>query len=690
VIAVSVMSEPLPSRTAFGDLDRYLALPRLSGLALSPDGTRLVTAVSVLDPGRTRYVTSLWQVDPAGRAPARRLTRGAKGESDPVFLPGGDLLFRSARPDATAADPPDGDDAKPALWVLPAGGGEARIVATRPGGVDAVAVARDEGTVVLVSPTMPSAVTADDDEAARARRRTDKVSAILHEGYPVRFWDHDLGPDEPRLLAGHVPAGDEPPTPLLDLTPAPGSALREAGLDVAPDGRTVVTTWRVPEPGGSSRLTLVAIDTATGDRRTLLDDAEQEYGSPAISPDGLRVAVVVEVRSTPRRPPTLRLAVLDLALGELRPVAPDWDRWPGSPVWTPDGRALLVTADDGGRAPVFRIDLAADPQDDAVTRLTLDDAAYGDVRIAPDGRSGYAVRAAVDAAPAPVRFDARTPGPPLLLPPPAPSPELPGTLTEVSTTAEDGAPVRAWLALPEGADADHPAPLLLWIHGGPLSSWNSWSWRWNPWLMTARGYAVLLPDPGLSTGYGDAFVGRGWGAWGETPYTDLMAITDAALARPDTDADATAAMGGSFGGYMANWIAGHTDRFAGIVTHASLWALDQFAPTTDFAHEWAREMTAEMTLTNSPHRYVDEIRTPMLVVHGDRDHRVPIGEALRLWYELLAASGGTTTPHRFLYFPDENHWVLSPQHAKVWYATVLAFLDVTVHGRPWEVPEVLR
>jgi dipeptidyl aminopeptidase/acylaminoacyl peptidase len=141
---------------------------------------------------------------------------------------------------------------------------------------------------------------------------------------------------------------------------------------------------------------------------------------------------------------------------------------------------------------------------------------------------------------------------------------------------------------------------------------------------------------------------------------------------------------------MANWIAGHTDRFAGIVSHAGLWALDQFGPTSDLAYYWAREMTPTRHQLDSPHRFVDAIRTPMLIVHSGRDYRVPLGESLRLWTELLAAAQGPTTPHRFLLFPLENHGVVAPQHIKVWYETVFAFLDTTVHGRPWVVPEILR
>ncbi len=254
--------------------------------------------------------------------------------------------------------------------------------------------------------------------------------------------------------------------------------------------------------------------------------------------------------------------------------------------------------------------------------------------------------------------------------------------------------MRSWLVLPKGASDASPVPALLWIHGGPLGSWNAWTWRWSPWLLAAQGYAVLLPDPALSTGYGQHMIDRGWGQWGKAPYTDLMAATDALVQRADIDESRIAAMGGSFGGYMANWVAGHTDRFAAIVTHASLWALDQFGPTTDAAYYWKQEMTPDMLRDNSPHHSVGNINTPMLVIHGDKDYRVPIGEGLRLWYELLSASklpadDDGTTVHRFLYFPDENHWILKPQHAKVWYGVVEAFLVRHVLGEEKELPAEL-
>ncbi|AUZ86360.1 S9 family peptidase, partial [Arthrobacter agilis] len=277
---------------------------------------------------------------------------------------------------------------------------------------------------------------------------------------------------------------------------------------------------------------------------------------------------------------------------------------------------------------------------------------------------------------------------------PAERPALPGRLERIASVGEDGQPVKSWLVLPEGATEESPAPALLWIHGGPIGSWNAWTWRWSPWIMAARGYAVLLPDPALSTGYGQHMVDRGWGRWGDAPYTDLMAATDDLVARKDIDGTRVAAMGGSFGGYMANWVAGHTDRFAAIVTHASLWSLDQFGPTTDAAFYWEREMTPEAREENSPHHHVEKINTPMLVIHGDKDYRVPIGEGLRLWYELLSksqlpADAEGRTPHRFLYFPDENHWILKPQHARIWYGVVEAFLARHVLGEERELPAEL-
>ncbi|KAA0083404.1 S9 family peptidase [Mycolicibacterium sp. P9-64] len=658
--------------TPFHDLDDFLALPRVSGLRVSPDGTRVVTTIAELNDKRTEFITAVWELDPAGRRPARRLTRGAKGESAPVFTAVNDLLFVAARPSDDGTS--ESDDKMPkSLWRLPAAGGEATRVLDLPGGVDAVYAAR-KADVTLVGTTMlPSATGVDDDERLRALRKDAKVTAVLHTAYPVRQWDHDIGPGQPHLLDVND---------TRDLTPDPGQCMHEVATDVSDDGRFVVTSWHAPGPGASVRSSLVRIDVGTGERTVIAEDPDADLEFPAISPDGTTVAFVRETVATPHQAPRITLCVM--RFGEpFVEIATAWDRWPTSVSWSADGTVLVVTADEAGRGPIFTVD----PSTSEVVRRTDDDFTYSDVSAAPGGVL-FATRSSYATPQHPVRID---PDGTVTVLPCVELPGLPGELVELTAAASDGTPVRSWLTLPEG---DGPAPLVLWIHGGPLGSWNAWHWRWNPWLLTAKGYAVLMPDPALSTGYGQDFIQRGWGAWGLAPYTDLMAATDAACAHPRIDETRTAAMGGSFGGYMANWIAGHTDRFDAIVTHASLWALDQFGHTTDGAYWWAREMSSQMTEENSPHRHVGAMSTPMLVIHGDKDYRVPIGEGLRLWYELLTesalpAADDGTSPHEFLYYPSEGHWVLAPQNAKVWYQVVMAFLGRHVLGEQSTPLEIL-
>lgn len=714
--------------TPFDSLDDFIALPRVEALALSPDGRTAVLTVAALKKDGTGYERSLWRV-PADRGGSpRRLTRSAKGESGAAFTPSGDLLFVSARPDAEGeADAESGQ-----LWLLPAAGGDARPVTRLAGGVDAIAATAEASErVVVAASLLPGTNSIEADASLRARRKEKKVSAILHETYPVRFWDHDLGPAEPHLLSvdvdaladtiaaavadseaedqqtdaapGHAaadrvssgdadsgatsPEGKPYPATLprpRDLTPRPGRSLDHAEASLTPDGSTLIVAVEAHEQRGGRQI-LVSIDTATGERTTLFDEPGVDFGSPAVSHDGGSIAYLRVPRATPAGPTDIEVWIAAVDGSSPRRLAETWDRWATSIAWDAGDSALIATADDDGRGPVFRVPVDGG----APARLTADDYTYTHVNVDRGSGDIVALRSSWVEPPHPVRISRDGAVSPIATP--AESPARPGSITEVETTADDGARVRGWLLLPEGASADAPAPLLLWIHGGPLNSWNAWSWRWAPLLAVARGYAVLLPDPALSTGYGLDFIARGWNSWGGKPYTDLLAITDAVEARDDIDHTRTAAMGGSFGGYMANWVAGHTDRFQAIVTHASLWALDQFAGTTDLTVYWQEIFTPEAMMENSPHRFVRDIRTPLLVIHGDKDYRVPIGEGLRLWSELAEhhADDDGRMPHRFLYFPDENHWILGPQHAVLWYETVFAFLAEHVLGETPSRPELL-
>ncbi|HET9894686.1 MAG TPA: S9 family peptidase [Streptosporangiaceae bacterium] len=673
--------------TKFSELTEFVAIPRVASLELAPDGSWLAATVSMLSPDKKKYVSSIWRIDTSGGAP-ERLTRSAEGERAAAFLPDGSLLFVSSRKDPSAkAD--DSQAAKPALWALPAGRGEALRVAAPPGGVAGVAAARQAQAYLITAPVFDGTKDAAEDAARRKARADADVNAILHtSAYRVRYWDSDLGPDNLRLMAGNTTAGGQPADDAgpRDLTPDPGWALHQRDFCLSPDGSVAVTSWQVPAGVGGSRVELATIDVATGERRTLLSDENCDFEHAVISPDGKLVMVSRFEHDSYERPGDSTLIVASFADdGEPRDLLAGFDRYPAGAIWSPDSATVYFTADDNGRRPIFAVDVAGGE----VRRLTTDDAAYDSLCVTPDGQVLYALRNAIAEPATPVRIELAG-GDLVRLQSPAGSLEVPGQVREISTTVADGSTVRAWLVLPDGASAQAKVPMLLWVHGGPVSSWSQWSWRWNPWLPAARGYAVLLPDPALSTGYGLDFIARGHGTWGDTPFTDVMSITDAAIAEPEIDGDRTAMMGGSFGGYMANWIAGHTDRFAGIVSHAGLWALDQVFGTTDGPYYWRREWgypdsQPERYAANSPHLHVDAITTPMLVIHGDKDYRVPVGEALRLWADLISRGKDV----KFLYFPDENHWILKPGDAVVWYETVFAFLAERVLGEEWRRPELL-
>ncbi|KQO65162.1 prolyl oligopeptidase family serine peptidase [Curtobacterium sp. Leaf261] len=700
------------SDSTFSSLDRFLHTPRVTGLVLSPDGSRLVATVSTPDRAMSKYVDALWEIDPAGvRAPVR-ITFSTEGESQPAFAADGSLLFVSGRPDPQHPD----DPTEKALWRLPLVG-EACVIASSPGGLSAPVATRnghagteaatDEDTdtavhrpTVLVSGSrLVGSADADEDQERRAARKDHGISAILHDGMPIRYWDHELDDTSARLfLVG-------PDGAVRDLAPDAGQSLRNTDADLAADGTFVLAASIERVPAGRSHTVIVRIETA-GDtvdgaatRTVIADEPGDDFSHPRIAPDGSRYVVARRTRGTYDTPHTEGLEIRSLvAAGDVPPdpIAVDLrDVDATDVVWSADGAVLFVSGDLDGAGAVLTID----PWTGRILRRLASDAAYSNLQPTPDGHSLFALRSSIDRPATPVRLELELEDQdPEFLAAPGDVAELPGTLRRVATEV-DGVMVPGWLCLPHGAEgtdgrpgAGHdtgPVPLMVWIHGGPFSSWNAWSWRWNPWLAVERGYAVLLPDPALSTGYGYQAIARAWPHRAGIVWNEVEALLDAVLA--DTsfglDGERTALLGASFGGYMTNWIAGHTDRFDCIVTHAGLWSLDQQHDTTDAAENKNGLFDTESEhpdwyAQNSPDRTAGDISTPMLLVHGNRDYRVPISEALRAWWDLVSGFDGPPEdmPHRFLQFTSENHWVLSPSNARVWNDTVLAFVDQHVRG----------
>ncbi len=688
------------SKTLFSDPASFVRAPRLTGLTASRDGRVIATRRTTNEEG-SAFVDQLFDVTEEG---ARQLTFGTKSASLLAIGERGEAYFSRNDPGAESK----GD----AIWMLPPSG-EAREIFRYKGGIEGLQATKNN--LLLTLSVLPGANESQPDSegssaeealaksADLAKKREDaKVTAVLYERFPTRSWDHDETPGNNRLFVSPLPDlvaplnVDEDPAAKLEADK--DSSTAEKPAELPPNELDLKEIPLPPAPDGANGWELAsAIATRDGShalvtmvRRTTIDhftqaylmdlqgseppkllavDDSADYSGELVCPYGKAGVLARYLPPLPNQTVAVELQRVDFATGKIETLTAND---PNS-MAIGDEPDFFYAADRRGRGGVFKVSSSGEE-----SLLTPDDEyVYSNLHWSA-GRL-VALRSSI-AEPASVVFidpvtGEITEGPHLTA-----DLELAGELTEIEAVGVDGTPLRAWLVVPEG---EGPHPLVVFAHGGPWGSWNDWTWRWNPWVFAARGYAVLLPDPGISTGYGQGMLSRGHDALGDEPFTDIMALTDVAVARDDIDRERQLFAGGSYGGYMANWVAGHAgDQFNAIVTHASLWNVESMSRTTDNG-SWYRWMMGPIpkgpkagesqAARWSPHRYVKDIQVPMLVIHGDRDYRVPIGQGLELWMDLQRTS--PELDHRFLYFPDEGHWILKPGNAQVWYETFLAFLD---------------
>jgi len=664
------------------NVELHIALSRVSDVAASPCGTWLAVAVQRLARDGAEYASDIWKVPTDGSA-AVQLTRGDCKDTAPCFRRDGALAFLSNR-QPNEIKPDDESEKRMQLWILPGGGGEPQQLTDEPLGVDGFRFAKSAPRLVLFAPVIPGVEHEKQRETA-SKRAKNGPSARRFKIQPVRHWDHWLH-DNADMADAHLIACDAAGANRVDLTPqARREFAIEPALDVSADGKWVVATRQTPGKDRELDSTLLLIDIESKASRVLGAADNVNFESPLFSPDGRSIAAVRLTRSptTVMRP---LMTIFDCASGDMRQVGAQWDRWPGAACWSADGRQVFVTADDAGHTPVFAMD-AAQGNVERITSLASG-GVHSNLAVLADGRIA-GIRSSLLDAPECFTVEPRPDSAPRALA------RLSGfaggrdwaEVESLSVPASDGTPIHSFLVKPKGTAAEQAArlPLLLWIHGGPIGmDQDGWHWRWNPLLMVAQGYAVALPNPRGSTGFGQQFIQGIWGnVWGDQCYKDLMAVTDALAARRDIDAGRTMAMGGSFGGYMTNWIGTQTGRFRCLVTHASVATMAQFTGTTDHPAWWYLEMGGENPYADmerfdryAPIRYVKNWKTPVLIIHGEHDYRCPINEGLNL-FEALQYHG---VESELLVFPDENHWILKPRNIVAWYEAVLEF--ISRHLRP--------
>ncbi len=656
----------------FGPQD-LLAMQRLSEPKPSPAGDRVVFAVRTLDRAADRYRTDLWIVGGDG-AGLRRLTSHEGNENSPAWSPDGRTVY--------FLSPASGSSQ---VWRVAADGGEPEQVTKLPLDAGNFLLSPDGKTLAVTMDVYPDCPTLACTVDRNAEREKQQSKGRLYDRLFVRHWD--TWEDGLRSHLFVLPVGGGEPVDLtrgLDAdVPAPPFGGGE-DITFTPDGRSVVFAARnvEREEAWSTDFDLYVVPV-DGSRppRNLTDDNPAWDTQPLVTPDG-RTLVYLAMRRPGYESDRYRVTLRPLDGGPPRVVAEAWDRSPGEIRLSPDGATLYAAALDGGRASLFAIDLGSG----AVRKLV----AGGTVH-AP-GAAGDRVFFTLEHLRSPAEvFSVRTDGTDIRQLTRVNAEELDGVAfgepEQFAFPGWNGEEVHAWVVKPPGLPAGGKAPVAFIIHGGPQgSSADNFHYRWNPEIYAGAGYAAVLVDFHGSTGYGQAFTDSIRDDWGGKPLEDLQKGLAAALARyPWMDGDRVCALGASYGGYMVNWIAGRwPDRFRCLVSHDGIFdqRLQYYSTEELWFPEWEfggpHWQNPEGYEKHNPVHHVESWKTPMLVIHGALDYRIPEAQGLAAFTALQRRG----IPSQFLHLPNENHWVLKPANYAYWQGTMLAWLDRWLAERP--------
>jgi dipeptidyl aminopeptidase/acylaminoacyl peptidase len=691
----------------FEDMQR---MRRLDDLSLSPDGRWVLFAVTDVDLEQNRKTSHLWIVPTGiGSKPMEEkpITASLPGEGHGRFSPDGTrVLFQSSRDGEQQVYVANFDPHSSTL-------DDAHQVTRAAMGADGAMWSPDGKNILYTSSVYPECTGPDEERCntERAKAESDsKVKAQIFTHLLFRHWNAFTGERRSHLFLQPVSGG-----PARDLNPGdehnvpPFSLGGPDAYAFSPDGKELTFEENTdPMPAISTHVDLWTLDmTDPATKPVKISISAGGNFSPAYSPDGKYIAWRSQARAG-YESDRFRLALYDRTTKKIALPMEDFDRWVDELVWAPDSQSIYFTAGDEGEEPIFQLDLASGQRSYIARR-----GEYGDLHVTPDNTHMVASRTTVRRPPEITLLNlteesfprtARAAKQPRLhvrsvrsrpAPLAEPSDVTEQPLTRLNRTllsqldipdmehywfhGSGGVRVEGFLIRPPGFDPETKYPVKFLMHGGPEGAWgDSWSYRWNAELFAADGYAVVMVNPRGSTGYGQAFVDGVNGDWGGRPYIDLMRGLDAAEAQfPFLDKTRECALGASYGGYMANWILGHTDRFRCIVSHDGMFNPVSAYGTTDelWFNEWefrGTPWTNRLTYRRwSPMLFAPRFKTPTLVVHSQLDYRLDVSEG----YQLFTTLQRLGVPSEMLYFPDEGHWVLKPQNSQLWYKTVNAWCD---------------
>lgn len=665
VLAADVHGETFTPKAA-------LDIKSVADPTFSPDGKWIVYQVSERDLDEDKSHSSLWIVPVDGSQEPRRLTLAGSSASGARFSPdGGRLAFLSKR---------EGDDSRQ-IYVLPLSGGEAWRLTEFPGGVGEHAWSPDGTMISFIAEVYPECETIDctaDKDDERKAKAEKGPEPRRHTTLLYRHWNRYESEKVKHLFT--VPsAGGEP----RDLTPGLEKdclqwpmAVSHAGHDYewSPDGNSIVLATNLNDRHETDYdVDLYLLPSSGGDLRCLTDDNPAADGSPRFSPDGRYLAYRASERPG-YEADRYRLMIKDLETGETGELAPDLDRHISDLWWGGKGKKIFFSVNDRGNVQVYSVS----PEGGEPRLATPLPGTYSSVSSSPDGK-WLLYRKSTHDAPYEIfvaeagkdrerqitfvngdfaeKFDL-------------------ATVEEFWFEGSGSDRVQGWILKPHDYDASREYPVILGVHGGPQGMYGN-RFHTTYQILAAQGYVVVFTNPRGSMGYGQEFVDGINADWGGKVMEDLDLGLDAALTRISADRDRIGATGWSFGGYAMNWLLGHSDRYAAVLSGAGLANLWSFYGSTEelFFPEWEFGGTPwdrkEMYDRLSPIRYAENFETPTLFVHGDQDFRVPVTEG----EQMFTAMQRRGIPSEFLRFHDEGHWIQRPTNLLTLYESYVEWFD---------------
>jgi dipeptidyl aminopeptidase/acylaminoacyl peptidase len=650
--------------------DDMIKLHRVSGMTVSQDGKWVAYSVATPDLEANRSVSNIWVVSTSSGAPVQ-VTQGGRDNS-PAWSPDGKTLaFLSGR------------DGNSQVYLLSMVGGEAKKLTKLSTGADLFHWSPDGRTIAFTSAVYPDCT----DDACNAKRDEEKdknkVKARLYDHLLYRHWDHWSEGKRSHLFViptdGSAAARDL--TPAADYDVLPEERSGSGDFNFSPDGAEIcytAVTDKVEATSTNGDLFLVPVSGGESKRITTQPGFD---GNPVYSPDGRYIAYHAQLTAG-YESDRWRVMLYDRQSGKSENLTENsFDRSAADLTWSPDSKTIYFLAENETLQPVY----AMEPHTGATPKKILD-GFNAEFAFSADAKTLVTTRTSL-LMPSEI-FVSAGDGSGLKQLTHTNDPILAQVeMNEPETfwfEGADGAKVEAMLVRPPQFSPSQKYPLLVLLHGGPQTMWsNAWGYRWNAQVFSGAGYVTLMINRRGSTGFGQKFTDEITNDWGGKAYVDIMKGVDATLAKyPFLDKSRMAAAGGSYGGYMADWLATHTDRFKAIISHAGVYDKVSMYATEELWFEEHDEQGMPWSATEnyrkfSPSTYAADLakyKTPTLVIAGERDFRVPYTQSLE-FFNTLQRQG---VPSELLIFPDEGHWILKPQNAQLWYKTFLNWLTTYV------------